>query len=115
MKDDQYRFLSLFGQLPARLTKEQVAWVLNCQPHDIPSLVEARLLKPLGTPAEKGTKCFCTEDIRELLKDRSWLVKVTNTIREHWRMQNARKRNHPAIGDSNAPAAVVSFSTASAA
>jgi hypothetical protein len=31
--------------VPARLTAEQAAWVLNCQPHDIPILVAAKLLK----------------------------------------------------------------------
>ncbi len=50
MSDDQHRFLALLGQLPARLTAEQVAWVLNCQAGDIPILVMARLLKPLGNP-----------------------------------------------------------------
>ena len=39
MRDDQQRFLNLLGQLPARLTAEQTAWVLNCQAHDVPVLV----------------------------------------------------------------------------
>jgi hypothetical protein len=51
MKDDQFRFMSVFGKLPGRLNAEQAAWVLNCQPHDIPALVNARLIKPLGNPA----------------------------------------------------------------
>jgi len=63
MKDDQHRFLSLLGQLPARLTAEQAGWVLNCQSHDIPALVSARLLKPLGNPAQNGAKFFATVDI----------------------------------------------------
>ena len=91
MKDDQLRFLSLLGQLPARLTAEQAGWVLNCQPHDIPALVNARLLKPLGNPAQNSAKFFCTADILETLKDRSWLIKVTNTINQHWQKQNAKK------------------------
>ena len=94
MKEDQTRFLSLLGQLPARLTSEQAGWVLNCQPHDIPALVAARLLKPLGTPAQNGAKFFATADVLELTKDRSWLVKVTNTICQHWQRQNSRKRDH---------------------
>jgi hypothetical protein len=91
MKDDQLRFLSLLGQLPARLTAEQAGWVLNCQAHDIPALVNARLLKPLGNPAQNGAKFFCTDDILEILKDRSWLTKITNTINQHWQRQNNRK------------------------
>lgn len=38
--------VSFRSQLPARLTAELAAWVLNCQLHDVPILVAARLLKP---------------------------------------------------------------------
>ena len=68
--------------------------MLNCQPHDIPALISARLLKPLGNPAQNGTKYFATADVLETAKDRSWLVKATNTICQHWQHQNARKKNH---------------------
>jgi hypothetical protein len=93
MKDDQHRFLALLGELPARLSAEQAGWVLNCQPHDIPALINARLLKPLGNPAANGIKFFATVDILEHTKDRAWLVKVTTTINQHWQRQNARKRS----------------------
>src|SRR5580698_2004325 len=91
MKDDQHRFLSLLGQLPLRLTAEQAGWVLNCQAHDIPALINARLLKPLGTPAQNGAKYFATADVLETAKDRAWLVKMTNTISHHWQRQNVCK------------------------
>jgi alpha-L-fucosidase 2 len=51
------------GQLPARLTVEQAAWVLNCQPHDVPVLVAERLLKPLGNPPVNGIKFFATSEV----------------------------------------------------
>ena len=92
MKDDQLRFLSLLGQLPARLTAEQAGWVLNCQAHDIPALVNARLLKPLGNPAQNGAKYFAATDVLETAKDRAWLVKMSNTISQHWQRQNGCKR-----------------------
>jgi hypothetical protein len=98
MKDDQHRFLSLLGQLPARLTAEQAGWVLNCQPHDIPALISARLLKPLGNPSQNSIKYFATADVLEITKDRAWLVKVTNTICQHWQHQNARKKNQSTNG-----------------
>ena len=101
MKEDQQRFLSLLGQLPARLTAEQTGWVLNCQPHDIPALVTSRLLKPLGTPAQNGIKFFCTADILELLKDRSWLTKMTNTINQHWHKKNSCKKCPSSNGAQN--------------
>ena len=93
MKDDQHRFLSLLGHLPARLTAEQTGWVLNCQPHDIPALVTARLLKPLGNPSQNSTKYFATVDVLEITKDRAWLVKMTAAINAHWQRMNARKQN----------------------
>ncbi|MDD2762411.1 MAG: hypothetical protein PHE83_00395 [Opitutaceae bacterium] len=82
----------LLGQLPARLTAEQAAWVLNCQPHDVPVLVTARLLKPLGNPAPNSVKYFATADVLELAKDRTRLVKVTNAVGQFWKEKNLRKK-----------------------
>jgi len=100
MKDDQLRFLAILGQLPARLTAEQAGWVLNCQPHDIPALIHARLLKPLGNPSANGAKYFATADLLEMAKDRAWLVKMTTTINTHWQKQNA-KNGRPVNGSQN--------------
>lgn len=91
MRDDQQKFLMLLGQLPARLTAEQAAWVLNCQPHDVPALVAAKLLKPLGNPPANGIKFFATADILESSQDRSWLARMSATIYQHWHKKNARK------------------------
>jgi hypothetical protein len=88
MKEDQHRFLSLAGRLPARLTAEQVAWVLNCQPHDVPILVASRLLKPLGNPAPNGIKFFASSDILEQANDRAWLGKMSNLITQYWKKKN---------------------------
>ena len=93
MREEQNQFLRLLGRLPARLTAEQVAWVLNCQPHDVPILVSSRLLKPLGNPPPNGIKFFASSELLELVKDRAWLVKVTTAINQHWRNQNARKKS----------------------
>jgi hypothetical protein len=101
MKDEQQRFLSLLGQLPARLTSEQAGWVLNCQPHDIPALINARLLKPLGGLSQNSTKYFATADVLEMTKDRVWLVKISNTIYQHWQKQNGRKKEQFQNGRTN--------------
>ncbi|MFZ0826933.1 MAG: hypothetical protein WAO02_05885 [Verrucomicrobiia bacterium] len=93
MREDQRRFLMLLGQLPARLTAEQAAWVLNCQPHDVPALVAAKLLKPLGNPPPNGIKYFATADVLENIKDRNWLVRMSATIYQHWQKKNARNKN----------------------
>ena len=91
----------LLGRLPARLTAEQVAWVVNCQPHDVPILVAGRLLKPLGNPLPNGVKFFAASEIIELAKDRIWLVKATNALNRHWQKRNAAKKKHPADSSEN--------------
>jgi hypothetical protein len=94
MREEQHQFLRLLNQLPARLTAEQAAWVLNCQPHDVPVLVTARLLKPLGNPSPYNVKFFAASELLEQVKDRTWLAKVTNALNQHWQKRNAAKRNH---------------------
>lgn len=101
----------LLGQLPARLTVEQAAWVLNCQPHDVPILVASKLLKPLGNPPPNGIKFFATADLLELVKDRSWLAKVTNSVNQHRRRKNAAQRTRATVrirDSQSAPLAAVS-------
>ena len=89
MRPDQHDFLTLLGRLPARLTAEQAAWVLNCQPHDIPALIAAKLLKPLGNPPANGIKYFATADLLESVQDRQWLMRMSATIYQHWHKKNA--------------------------
>jgi len=91
--DDQHRFLTLLGRPPARLTAEQVGWVLNCQPHDVPVLVAARLLKPLGNPLPNSVKYFATAELIELMGDRAWLAKMTTALGQHWQKKNHRKQS----------------------
>lgn len=68
MREEQHQFLRLLNQLPARLTAEQAAWVLNCQPHDVPILVAARILKPLGNPPPSSVKYFAASEVLEQVK-----------------------------------------------
>ena len=92
MKEEQNQFLRLLGQIPARLTAEQTAWVLNCQPHDIPVLVAARLLKPLGNPQPNSVKYFAAVEVLESARDRGWLARMTKlALNLHWKRKNAAK------------------------
>ena len=112
MSEDQQRFLALLGRLPARLTAEQAAWVLNCQAHDMPILVSSRLLKPLGNPPPNGVKFFAAADVLELAKDRAWLVKVTNAVTGHWQKKNRAKKGHPLSVPADGPSAIQAVRTA---
>ncbi len=75
-------------RLPARLDVNQTAEVTGFLPHEIPLLIRARLLKPLGNPAPNGHKFFCTKDVLELSEDRDWLDKATRAVARHWRERN---------------------------
>ena len=68
--------------------------MLNCQPHDVPILVAARLLKPLGNPSPYNVKFFAASELLEQVQDRMWLAKVTNALNQHWQNKNAAKRKH---------------------
>jgi hypothetical protein len=101
MREDQQQFMRVLGRLPARLTAEQAAWVINCQPSDVPILVGSRLLKPLGNPPPHSVKYFAASEVLEQVQDRTWLAKVTNALNQHWQKKNAVKHDHQAVGSSN--------------
>ena len=50
-------------------------------------------LKPPGNPAANGIKFFAASELLELIKDRAWLVKVTNAVNQRWQRNNASKKN----------------------
>ena len=87
----QTEFLS-WKIVPARLTATQTAWFLGFEPHEIPMLVAAELLKPLGHPPRNSTKFFATEILEQLRHDEKWLARASDAICAYWRQSNARKR-----------------------
>ena len=89
---NQLEFLNL-KTIPARLTSDQAAWLIGCQPHNIPPLVAAKQLKPLGNAPANAVKYFCTADVLELCQDRNWLARVTTVIQNDWARRNARYRS----------------------
>ncbi len=85
-------FLSL-ATPPARLGIEETAWFLGFNAHDIPVLVSAGLLKPLGRPAASGSKFFATVELQNLRNDVRWLAKASDAIVHYWRDKNAGRKN----------------------
>lgn len=57
-------FLSL-ATPPARLGIEETSWFLGFNSHDVPVLVAAGLLKPLGRPAGERIQILCDGRIAE--------------------------------------------------
>ena len=84
--------------LPARLNAEQTAAVLGFQSHDIPSLVAAGLLTPLGR-IKKGkntVKFFSMIEVLEKRSDPKWLSRATDAAYERF------LRDRPPSEDSQA-------------
>src|SRR6266581_3928852 len=88
---EQAEFLSL-NIVPARLDATKTAWLLGFELHEIPILIAANLLKPLGHPARNGMKFFATQALEQLRRDEKWLARASDAICEYWRDRNARKK-----------------------
>lgn len=92
MSPDEKDFLMVRERI-ARYALNQTALALGFQVHDIPVLVAARLLVPLGRPAPNAPKYFARCEIEILANDRKWLDKATDAIYRHWRGKNQKKRS----------------------
>ncbi len=108
MREDQHRFLTLLGQLPARLTAEHAAWALNCQAHDVPIQVATRIL----TPLINGVKFFSPAVVLALTRDRAWLFKMTNSVCQHWQRQNVKRKSRSVSVSPSGQSQVVSLAAA---
>ena len=71
----------------------QAAWFLGFEPHEIPILVAAGFLKPLGHPARNAPKFFATQALEQLRQDEKWLGRASDAICAYWRERNARNRS----------------------
>ncbi len=87
MSPEHKAFLTL-TLMPARLEAEQAAWYLGFQPHDIPVLIAADLLRPLGRPQHNAVKYFAAVELEALRSDSKWLGKATDAVQSRWRRKN---------------------------
>jgi hypothetical protein len=78
-------------RLPTMLNAAQTAALIGLAEHDIPVLVSARLLEPLGNPPANAVKHFATMQVLELAGEITQLSKIRNAVYEYWRGKNANK------------------------
>jgi len=76
--------------LPARCSAERAARYLGFSAHEIPILVQKRLLTPLGHPVKNNVRYFAAVKLQELRQDTKWLAKATDATSEAWRTKNAK-------------------------
>ena len=79
--------------LPARLDVRATAKLLGFAEHDIPVLMAAGKLTPLGDPAPNAPKWFAAVEVIGLATDRDWLHKATKEVSKHWRSKRERYTN----------------------
>ena len=76
--------------VPARCDAARAAKYLGFQEHDIPTLVRAKLLKPLGSPlAQNAPRYFATCELIRLANDVAFLNQATKVISQYWKNKNA--------------------------
>jgi hypothetical protein len=95
MNDIEKEMLN-YRRVPARLDAKQTAALLGFMPYEIPVLVKARLLRPLGDPAANAHKYWSSVEILALAQDRQWLDRATRTVTRHWQMN---RKNHKHLLD----------------
>lgn len=79
-------------RLPARLTAEEAALILGCQPYDIPVLEEAGLLRPLAKSEKNYVRHYAAVEVEALARDPKSLGKAEQLWRKRW-----KDRNHSGI------------------
>ena len=95
MNDERQEFLNM-KTYPARLNMQEAAWYLGFASHDMPIMIRAGLLKPLGNPPTNGVKYFATTTLTTFYADPKWLARASDAVVKYWRAKNARR---PVIHD----------------
>ena len=78
-------------RLPGRVDGRQAATILGFQPHDIPVLMAAKLLQPLGKPVANAPKYFASCVLEELRCNPDWLDRASRAVSRHWQLKNEKK------------------------
>src|SRR5438874_486613 len=77
-------------RLPARLNTSETALLLGFHEHDIPVLIAARLMSPLGRPATNAPKYFASVEVAANAENPEWLSEATKALAKHWMAKNTR-------------------------
>lgn len=80
-------------RLPGRIRSDVAAELLGFTEYELPILINAKLLKPLGSPAPNAPKYYASSEIEELRTDPEWLAKATKEVAKKWRQKNEEARN----------------------
>ncbi len=85
-------FLLNVTRLPARVDSSGAAILLGFAAHDIPVLVAAKLLVPLGRPRPTSVEYFCVAVLAGHAENPAWLSKATACVGAYWEGKNKRRK-----------------------
>jgi hypothetical protein len=88
--------------MPGRINAGQAAAYLGFQEHDLPLLIKAGLLKPLGGGPRNTVKYFASVEIQQLATDKRWLDRATKAVSRRKTWQRSAAKNGTAIEDGSA-------------
>ena len=91
MNHERRDFLGVVRLPPARMDAQETAWYLGFATHDIPILIRAGPLKPLGRPGSNAVKYFAAATLAHLREDTQWLARASDALIRYWQEKNASK------------------------
>lgn len=84
-----------------RIDAIKAADILGFEQHDIPILIQNKLLRPLAQPLPNARKYFAAVDILKLAASPKWLSDATDTLYKHWQTKNANRTKEESAVASN--------------
>ena len=73
--------------------------LLGFNESDIPILIAAGLLKPLGKPAPNAPKFFVRVEIERCARDVDWLNQATRCVAQYWKRKRNRRTKGGQVSD----------------
>lgn len=101
MDPEKTTFLSL-RRIPRRLTAKEVGWFLGFEPHEVPMIGAAGLLKPLGNPKKSGRKYYLTALCETLGQNEKWMARASNAVIAFWQKKDAGRKSARKNGNGKA-------------
>ncbi len=90
MKPEQREFLNL-RHFPGMLSRQQAAWRLGVEEHEIDILASAGRVTALGKPKKNGKRVFANVEIERIIQDQDSMHRNQRTIIEFWEKKNASR------------------------
>jgi hypothetical protein len=94
---EREKYLNLHTK-PGKVTAEEASWHLGFLTHEIPMLMAAGLLPPLGEPPDNGVKFFSTKELDKLNQDMAWQAKACDAVVKYWKDRNLLRPTKNAQG-----------------